>query len=110
MHRSALSLFIVAVVWMTPWTGEGASGPHRGVGIIAVLDGSQLLVQESGGAHEMTIDARTRIVIVDDDRVGAIGVGDYVAEECVSDGQGGVHATRIALLRPAWKELASPEN
>lgn len=109
MHRSALSLLTVALALMMPWMGEG-SGPHRGAGIITALEGSRFLVEERGEAHAMTVDARTRIVIVDDDRVGAVGVGDYVAEECVSDGRGGARATRITLLRPAWKDMASPEN
>ena len=83
---------------------------HRGTGIVIALSPSEVTLKEGDDFHRMAVDLGTRILIASDDRVRQIGVGDYVAEECVPDGKDGVRAVRLTLYRPAWMENASPEN
>jgi hypothetical protein len=35
--------------------------------------------------------------------------GDYVRSDCTTSGDGRLSASRIVLLRPAWRMLESPE-
>jgi hypothetical protein len=80
------------------------------MGIVVAVSPSEITLQEAEGPHRMTIDRTTRTVIVPEDRVSQLGIGDYVAEECIQDGKGGLKAVRLTLYRPAWMENASVEN
>lgn len=35
--------------------------------------------------------------------------GDYIRSECLTSADGRLVASKIVLLRPAWRELESPE-
>lgn len=103
------SLLVGAVAWAGA-DGVPARGVHQGVGIVVAVSPSEITLQEAGGPHRLTIDRTTRTLIVPEDRVGQLGIGDYVAEECVPDGKGGLKAVKLTLYRPAWMENASVEN
>jgi actin-like ATPase involved in cell morphogenesis len=95
------------------WAGaheRGSMGMHRGTGIVIAASPSEITMTEGDGVHRIAVDKATRIVIGPEARVRRLGAGDYVAEECVPDGKGGFKAVKIILYRPAWMELASPEN
>jgi hypothetical protein len=95
------------------WAGAEMAVPgkvHRGTGIVTAVSPTGIVLKEAYGHHAMAIDGTTRIVIDPEARVERYGVGDYVAEECVPDGKGGVRAVKLALLRAAWMDNASPEN
>jgi hypothetical protein len=101
----------VAVAMIGP---VGAGGPvqttHHGTGRVVAVSPAEITLAEPGGRHPMAVDSATAYLIDEDARVSQIGIGDYVAEECVADGKGGVTAMRITLYRAAWMENASPEN
>ena len=90
-----------------------AGGPvrttHNGKGRVLAVSPVEITLAEPGGRHPMTLSSDTEVLIDQDASVSRIGRGDYVAEECVPDGKGGVKAVRITLYRPAWMEHASPE-
>lgn len=92
------------------WAGADEKGAHRGTGIVVALLPSEITLKEGNEFHRMSIDRATRILIASEDRVSQLGIGDYVAEECVPDDKGGVKAVKLTLYRPAWMENASPEN
>jgi actin-like ATPase involved in cell morphogenesis len=95
------------------WAGaheQGSKGMHRGTGILIAVSPSEITMTEGDGVHRIAVDKATRIVIGPEAHVRRLGAGDYVAEECVPDGKGGFKAVKIVLYRPAWMELASPEN
>lgn len=114
MRTSSVLLTVVSLLAGTAILAgaEGGAGKdvHRGTGIVIALSPSEIALREGEGPHRMAVDLGTRILIVPDDRVRELGVGDYVAEECVSDGKGGARAITLNLYRPAWMENASPEN
>ncbi len=114
MKRSlGLVVAVGLLVWASGWSlagGETVQGTHRGTGIVVVLSPSEITLLEREGLHRMTVDQGTRIEIGAEDRVYRLGVGDYVAEECVPNRTGGVTAVRLTLYRPAWMENTSPEN
>lgn len=52
----------------------------------------------------------TRIVCEDQElALKALQPGDYIAGECVKAEDGCLSAVKIAVLRPAWRMLESPE-
>ncbi len=114
MKRPLGLLVVVGLLVAAPgWAlagGKAVQGTHRGTGVVVVLSPSEIALLEGEGLHRMTINQGTRIRIGAEDRVYRLGIGDYVAEECVPDGTGGVTAVRLTLYRPAWMENASPEN
>ena len=98
---------------MTIWASADevtARDVHRGTGIVISLSPSEITLKEGDERHRMTLEKSTRILITSEDRVRQLGIGDYVAEECVPDGKGGIMAIKLTLYRPAWMENASPEN
>lgn len=107
-------LAVVAVVaGLAGWAGANelaAKAVHRGAGIVVALSPSEITLKDGAERHRLTIDRSTRIVIGSHDHVRQIGIGDYVGEECVPDGRGGLRALTLTLYRPAWMEYASPEN
>jgi hypothetical protein len=92
------------------WAGADERATHRGVGIVTALSSSEITLKEGEERHTMRIGSNTKISIRSEDRVRGLGVGDYVAEECVPDGTGHVRAIKLVLYRPAWMENASPEQ
>ena len=102
-------LFATAVGWAEA-EAPTVEGTHRGTGIVVAVAPGAMTVREAAASHTMTTDLGTRTLLTPEDQVSQIGVGDYIAEECVPDGRGGVTAVKLTLYRPAWMEHASPEN
>ena len=97
------------------WAGaeeSSATRPHRSTGIVVAISPTGLTMIEDHGRHRhvLGIDSTTRILLGAGTGVRGLGVGDYVAEECVPDGKGGLRAVKLVLYRPAWLDLASPEE
>ena len=104
---------VIAVVFLASVlvpSAADAAGPHRGSGIVTAFAGDSLTMQEGRGFHTIRVTPRTKVTIGAEAGISRIGVGDYIAEECVRNARGELEARRLILYRPAWKELASPEN
>jgi len=114
MKRSLAVLTVVGLLaGAAAWAGVDTPAPkgvHRGTGVVVAISPSEITLQEAERPHRMAIDRTTQTLILPDDRVGQLGIGDYVAEECIPDGKGGLKAVRLTLYRPAWMENASVEN
>ncbi len=106
----------LALLTLLAWLpGAEAGGLHTAKGIVLSVDpraGRIVMTHDDAqGRHVLVVDRATRIV---DEAgmpipIGALQAGDLVREQCVPNGAGPSVATRIWLLRPAWKDLASPE-
>jgi hypothetical protein len=111
MRRMGSTLALVALlVGTSGWALAAEPPPHRGTGIVTAISPTRVVLKEAEGVHALTITKATRIEIAAEHGVARIGVGDYVAEECVPDGKGGLRAVSLTLYRPAWLEISSPEN
>lgn len=91
-----------------------AAGPHRSTGLVVRVDPGQgrVVMKLNGHVHELAVTSAT--VLRNDwgeplRSLKAIQVGDYVREECVAGPEGKSLTRRIEVLRPAWRELESPE-
>jgi hypothetical protein len=111
MKALGYALVLLAALALTP--GADAAGLHTGKGTVLSVDaatGRLVMTHGAHGRHVLVLDRATRVV----DETGApipaaaLQPGDVVREECVT-GAGLPVARQIWVLRPAWKELASPE-
>lgn len=90
-------------------------GLHRSTGLVVRVDSGRGSVAMKLNGHVHTL-AVTKATVLRDDwgeplaGLRALHVGDYVREECVAGPEGKLLARKIELLRPAWRELESPEQ
>lgn len=110
MRRTASAIALVALLLGTyGLTQADRPRPHRSTGIVTAISSSKIVLRQPEGRHILTITPATEILIAAEDGVSRIGVGDYVGEECLSDGKGGQRVVTLTLYRPAWVEISSPE-
>jgi hypothetical protein len=107
------ALVLVTVLGLLPAAEAGAL--HTAKGVVLSVDpraGRIVMTHEDAqGSHVLVVNLLTQIV---DEAgalipMGALQPGDLVREQCVPNGSNPSVATRISVLRPAWKDLASPE-
>ncbi|MBI1894632.1 MAG: hypothetical protein HYS14_11025 [Candidatus Rokubacteria bacterium] len=113
----ALTLLTAIAMALSPLASVGADAGdfHSGKGTVLWVDveGRRILMtEEPDGTHMLVLELRTKVVDETGRRIAATALrpGDLVREECrlVEDDNG--VATEIRLLRPAWMEIASPEQ
>lgn len=93
---------------------QPGAAPHRSTGVVVRVDPGQgrVVMKLNGHVHELAV---TKATVLKNDwgeplaSVKALQVGDYVREECVAGPEGKSLARKIEVLRPAWRELESPE-
>jgi hypothetical protein len=91
-----------------------AAGLHRSTGLVVRVDAGlgRVVMKVNGHVHALAV---TKATVLRNDwgeplaGLRALHVGDYVREECVAGPEGKLLARKIELLRPAWRELESPE-
>ena len=105
-----LVMVVLAVVLLL-WGPGLAAADHEGMGLIVAAGPGRVTMVENSHRHSLVL-ARTTQVTDDAGNpipVTALGAGDYVREACVPQPDGRFIAKRIVVLRPAWRELTSPE-
>ena len=92
-------------------TAGAALADHEGVGIIVAADRAGVTMVENSHSHVLVLAATTKVYDDEGKAIPAarLGRGDVVREECVPQPDGRSIAKWIAILRPAWRELESPE-
>jgi hypothetical protein len=102
MKRLATLLsMMILLAGMFGWAAAEIAVPgnvHRGTGTVTAVSPARIVLEEVHGRHAMALDGKTRIVIDQEARVGRLGTGDVVAEECVPDGKGGVQGRQADPL------------
>lgn len=117
--KTAAAIFPAVLVLGLMFPTAGGSGPpgvnpHHSTGLVVRVDPGQgrVVMKVNGHVHELTV---TKATVLRNDwgeplrSLKAIQVGDYVREECVAGPEGKSLARKIEVLRPAWRELESPE-
>ncbi len=95
-----------------PFGAAEAGALHSGTGTLLSVEGGRLMMtEEPRGTHILALNYETTIVDATGSPLAAASLqpGDLVREECLAAGDGTFTAKQIRLLRPAWRELASPE-
>ena len=111
-----MKIVIGTVTALVVWSGAGlamADQVHTAKGKIVSADGaSVIMVLENGHRHTLELSPTTEAYGEYGQRSSARALqpGDYVEEDCVSGPGGGFLASRIRLLRAAWREIGPPEN
>lgn len=90
-------------------------GAHRSTGLAVRVNPGQgsVVMKVNGHIHELAV---TKATVLKNDwneplaGLGALQVGDYIREECAAGPDGKSVARKIEVLRPAWRELESPEQ
>jgi hypothetical protein len=86
---------------------------HQVMGMVTVVDpkeGHVRLKEDNESFHTLCCGGETTI-LGDDEPLAVSGLqpGDYIRSECVTADDGRLIASKIVLLRPAWRMLESPE-
>ena len=110
--KNATKGLVVALVVFGVAGAAGAETVHvrKGV-IVAAGPGDMVMVLDNNHRHTLVLADATKVY---DDmgkmiRTAGLRTGDYVQEECLRLPDGRFVAKRIILLRPAWRDLQSPE-
>lgn len=107
---------VLGLLVPSPGVAQPAGGEvHRSTGLVVRVNAVQesVVMRSNGHVHELAVTGAT--VLRDDwgeplAGLRALQVGDYVREECVAGPRGTRVARTIKVLRPAWRELESPEQ
>ena len=91
-----------------------ASADHVGTGVILVAgpgEGTMTLVLKEGRPWTLVLGEATKVYDDSGREISPsrLGPGDYVREVCVKLPDWRILAKQITVLRPAWRELGTPE-